>query len=832
MHLIFRFFLTYLFGGVSFVPLTLLLIWYLSPQTSEIPEERTKQDKLKAEQESLKHGEPIGYRTLRAGELFYRQNSGKKASYSGWITVTKEFYRFPQINSEDFKSNAENAEMDTESNVLTDGTTGSSGIFSKMMKTGNNSNNHAAGSGVNSVDDENESDPAAHGTGKLRTIRKRNRFFGVIKHGNLFLYSNETQKDVKHAIVLDNYIVALWPRDLTDGQLFTKRSSIVLIKKADKVEEMEHLVDILEGKALNITLPKSSRYLYADTSIEKEDWYFSLLRATSGEYNMTGHSVFDKLNPTLMARPLYCNTSDMIDLIETLNSTEHQLASKWLNALIGKLFLATYKTEEFKTAFKNKIEEKLKKIRTPGFLDQLQIQRIDVGHAAPFITNPRLKSLSPEGDLEVLVNFSYAGKAMVEISTKLFLNIGVGFKQRQFDIIMKITVNKINGELMVKLKSEPSSRLWYTFTGMPDIDLEIEPVLSSRNISYGIITTILENKFKDAIKTSLVYPFFDDFIFYRSPQELFRGGIFDRTVRTKTNEQDIGSSHAMEKPRSGDNLEVEAEKTTISNASVQSKGSINTSCSKHSEQPSQLSTIPSIVDGDESNQQKSTDNVTSEQIKGTVIKSYAKIKQWYKKQPATEDNKTSSKANRVLTVNKEEYNPPEMISNRRRVTPRLESTMDSAKAETFSSGVSHSNARGEAFINLERKRAGSQASKFGSVSSMEDVFRAQRTHASPGSPKMFVNEKYGSVSSNTPNVAEFGAASQPWVKPSPENGNAESFIATSVIGKEMSHEGPDEYQDNVNDLETSQKLSSKRRPPPVMTRVIPSTETKTEYEPI
>lgn len=793
---------TYIVGGCTLIPLALFLIWHISPKVPVSKSERDLLDREWRGKESIRRGEPNGYRDLKAGEVFDRENTGVKAFHSGWITVTKEFYKFPQINPDDFKQNlTSGTDMDSSSSNSNSSST-AGGIFTKIIK-GNNDSNNTQTTNTTNLDDgfntskDNELDSATLGATKLKQIRKRNRYFGVIKHGNLFLYSDDTQKDVKHVIVLDHYTVAIWPRELTDGQLFTKRSAICLIKNDiyfENFEKTQELVKILENKAHNTQPLKNSYFLYGDLSIEKEDWYFALIRATSkniSDYNDKFNNVSQSLNPSLLAKTLHYNTADILDLIENLNATEGQLTTKWINAIIGRLFLSNYKTDEFKEAFRRKIEERLKKIRTPGFLDQLQIHRIDVGHSAPFFTNPKLKFISPEGELEATVDVLYKGKAMVEIASKVFLNLGVGFKQRQFDIIMKLTLNKIEGEVLIKMKPQPSSRIWYTYSKMPEIDITIEPVVSSRTINYGIVTSIIESRFKDAIKSSIVYPFFDDFVFYRSPNEIFRGGIFDRTMKADSNEQ---NSYLRPEETSTTTLNADNDGTTTttteleyvkpSDISIKSKDSVDTNLSKFPEKDSYMSKLDSISSESEiQNELKTTPEIleddlvkSSDQIKDTVLKSYSRIKHWYKKAPqgSTESSLlnasnglSTSTSKSTTAVNKElNYTPPEMISNRRRKASRTESIkhqdmiaqLDTNSSSSFQLISSNINYRpsADAFINLERKRNGSQSSQFGSVSSIDEHQFSTPVPHSPASPEMFINEKFKSPKTSTSNASTSG----------------------------------------------------------------------------
>lgn len=737
---------TYLIGGITFIPLVIAVVIYNQKKEANSIEDRYSQDSQKLREKSLLDGEPIGFRDLKAGEIEDKDNLGKQSAFEGWLTVTREFYKFTQINPDEFKTNAYNAEIDMKSSEQP-GSNNATGIFGKMMKRDL--------SNTQSQDEDlHDADETEVGAAKLRQLRKKNRFYSVIKHGNLFMYTDETQKNLKHAIPLEHYFVTLWPRGLTDGQLFTKRTAICLIKKDEfnDDDELKAFIEVIQG-ASAVSLPKSSYYMYGDTTIQKEDWYFALIKATSSENisEASTEGLRGLLDPTIMAKTLHYYTSDMLDLIETINSTEHQLHTKWLNALIGRIFLATYQTDAFKKAFASKIEAKLKKIKTPGFLDQLQIKRTDVGHAAPTFTNPKLKSLSPEGDLEILINMQYHGKAMVEVATKLLMNIG--FKQREFDIVVKMVVEKLDGELLIKIKPQPSNRIWYTFTKMPELDVNIEPLFSSRNLSYGIVTSVLQSKLRDAVKTSAVYPFFDDFVFYQTADEIFRGGIFDKSVRTTEKPNSVDADIDTTKTGGAESvysLETESVETSslrpseklLNTKQSSAQLSDNTVLDTKLEDPT---VAPENIQKDDDQDENSSR--TSEQIKGTVIKSYSKIKQWYKKTPV---NNISAEYTTGANFSKnptKEYNPPEMISNRRRKgskTDRLEASIvttptSSSSSFQFETHNVDQRASGEAFINSERKRNGSKSSqkRFGSISSIEGLnlnYNTTLIATSPRSP--------------------------------------------------------------------------------------------------
>ncbi|OWB62280.1 hypothetical protein B5S29_g3203 [[Candida] boidinii] len=627
MHWILWYAFIYVFGGLTFIPLLIFLIlYYLSISLPIIPND---DDNLKNELEQIEinknsklKNELEGYRNLKSGYVIEKEDMGIKCYYSGWLTVTKEFYQFPQIdpnsyqqnntvNNTDFTNNTGNNEnnQNHKSSSASSSSSSSSFSFSKMMKTAsvavtggsgsnyssnnnqthNNSNNHDSTNSEENYDDDLSSQNNNLDAKKLKAIRRKNRYYAVLKHGNLFLYSDETKSNVQHAIVLANHFVTIWPRNLRDGQLFTKKSAICIMKKDDvdtsepssessstatttgaettihtinenNVTESGASINTLKKKKSTISLnpsikdnkippsPKDAFFLYGDVNHEKEDWYFTLLRASSNldsyknsssqnSNNNNNNNNKEKLEPSIYARPLHYYTADMIDLIQTINATEGQLTTKWLNALIGRLFLSVYQTDDFEAYIRANIENKIQKIKTPGFLDDIVIRKLDVGHSAPSLTFPKLKTLSPEGELQVESNFLYQGGLTVEVSTKLFVNLGSRFRTREFPVNLKVKVKKVQGIIILRIKPPPSNRIWWSYAKMPHIELDIEPVISARALSYNLINNIITNRFKEAIRASVVMPFMDDIVFQRTTNETFRGGIWDTKSRPKASFQ-------------------------------------------------------------------------------------------------------------------------------------------------------------------------------------------------------------------------------------------------------------------------------------------------------
>lgn len=499
----------YLLGGVTFIPLLVISFIYLQPKYQD----------NEASDEANEENNPVG---LKAGEIEEEQNSGIKAYKSGWLTVTQEYIESTDDITPTTQSINESHDSKSAYSTLYKLVKNSDPKVDNDLKAADISNN----SSTTSANNNKPSEP-------IRSSHKKHRFYAILKHGNLFLYKNESLKDVKHVIVLSNQFITLWPRDVLDSQLFTKRTTICIMKKdwsrtrrlSEKFEHEKLTVDDVLDPLNNLEPPKSSFFIHCGTNIEKEDWYFALIRGTKIDDDL-GH-----LSSSIYAKTLHFETKHMIDLIQTIYSSEGQLQTKWFNALLGRLFLALQKTEVLNDFLKSRISKKLNKIKTPGFLEKFKLGKLYPGDSAPYFTYPNLKEISPDGNLVFTAYVHYHGKLSCHISTKVLINLGGRIKAREVDVVLAVTLQKLEGPMVFKMKPPPSERIWYAFEIEPIMNLKIEPIISSRQMTYNIITSSIEKKFKEAIKESLVVPHFDDLVFYNTEDEKFRGGVWDKSSR-------------------------------------------------------------------------------------------------------------------------------------------------------------------------------------------------------------------------------------------------------------------------------------------------------------
>lgn len=645
----------YLFGGITFIPLVILTLIYLSnlyqyeePSATDSNDERLLIAGL----------DP----NFRAGEL--QESKGVDVHRKGWLMVTTEYYYHHSEVKELVDKNG--TEVDVPQRYQ---------------------------------------------------LKKRNKFYAVLRHGNFFLYRDDTPKsNLVHAISLQDSFVTIWPRDpkneAPEAAMFTKRTCISILR--DGTATYDGKLHFHENMNTKTDSPWSQFFLYFDNNFEKEDWYFDLINVSKKDPKDHKKST-SVIDPNNCARTAHLTTPDSLYLVQAIHSTEDQLTTQWLNALLGRLFLSLQRTETLKDFIYGRLYKKLTKINKPGFLDDFVIEKVDVGNSAPMITNPKLLELSPTGATKISLDMQYKGNVAVNLSTNATINLGSHFKQRQVPVQLSIRIKELTGPMFLMIKAPPSNRLWYTFQTEPIFDVEIQPVVSSSKLSYGMITKVIKGKLFEAIKESLVVPFWDDFPFYNTENEIYRGGIWEKHDK----EFSETASHDVEENVSSQNFEVhedqedEDEESSLSeddsptperppttnfvkserSDSIESDSvsAVRSFESGRTQDPTFKSrTLQKVEnfkkawanknkedsDDEQAMMNDNLDNVStagdgeisrgSSDSKKYFKSSLRKIGQWYRGAP----NNSSTNEGGELNSGTSNHHPPEMISNRRKVLPR------------------------------------------------------------------------------------------------------------------------------------------------------------------
>ncbi|KAI0113835.1 hypothetical protein F4776DRAFT_639146 [Hypoxylon sp. NC0597] len=340
-----------------------------------------------------------------------------------------------------------------------------------------------------------------------RPKKAGNVFYVVLRHGHLMLFDDDEQLEVRHVISLAHHDVSIYSGgDPTpEGELFIKRNALCLSRKTD-------------GKEITPDTQVSKPfYLFSENCSAKEDFYFALLR--NQEQTFAGQN--------LAPKPQKFDVKNIISLVQKLHSSEDHMQTRWLNAFIGRIFLGIYKTKDIENFIREKITKKISRVNRPSFLSSIRIQSIDTGDSAPYFMNPKLKDFSVEGECGMEADVKYTGNFRLEVAATVRIDLGTRFKAREVNIILAVVLRKLEGHVFFKIKPPPSNRLWFSFQSMPKIEMTIEPIVSSRQITYTVILRQIENRIKEVVAETLVAPFWDDIPFFNTEHKQWRGGIFE-----------------------------------------------------------------------------------------------------------------------------------------------------------------------------------------------------------------------------------------------------------------------------------------------------------------
>ncbi|WPH01759.1 putative ph domain-containing protein [Acrodontium crateriforme] len=493
--------LTYVLGGLTFVPLLLAAIiipaWYLLPQVAKEGHHNEKAKVHGCEADT----EPT--------ESFEDEKFGGEGAASGTFAVLRSYNLQAALTALNARTNNGSSTTATEA---TDGTSETSeSVYQSMYRSV-----FKGSSAPNTLQEQEESTSAPNTLLKRKPVAA-SVFYIVQRHGHLMLYDSLAQLEVRHVISLAHHTIRLSdgedPEEIvTDGDLFIKRTAIVL----DPLE-------ISNGQTQSQATSKRPFYLFSATCSEKEDFYHALL------YTRTYPPV---------PRPLAAE--DLIKLQSTLHSSSLSSETRAVNALVGRVFLALYRTSFLEQLIRSKIEKKISRVQKPGFIAALDVESIDLGSAAPVISNLRLRDLNISGDLTLAFDMRYNGGVKVVISALAKLDLGTRFKARTVDLVLATSLQRLQGHMLIRIKPPPSNRIWFCFESMPDMEIKVEPVVSQRQITYTFILRALEERIRAVVGETLVKPNWDDVPFFDTSAQRVRGGIWK--TEGLENEVTVGSA--------------------------------------------------------------------------------------------------------------------------------------------------------------------------------------------------------------------------------------------------------------------------------------------------
>lgn len=344
------------------------------------------------------------------------------------------------------------------------------------------------------------------------------------------LFDDDEQLEVRHVVSLAHYDVSIYSGgdETPEGELFIKRNALCLSRRKDHT---------------SVATPdkQSSKpfFLFSENCSDKEDFYFALLRSQEKQ-----------------PKPLQYEMKDIITLVQKIHSSEENLQTRWINAIMGRVFLALYKTSDIKNFLRAKIKKKISRVKTPGFLSKIALQNIYMGDSAPIITNPKLRDLTVNGEVIIEADVRYSGNFRIEVAAAARIDLGARFKAREVNLVLAVDLKRVDGHMLLKIKPPPSNRFWVCFQSQPRIDMSIEPIVSSRQITYTLILRQIEKRIKEVVAESLVFPNWDDSPFFATEKKSRRGGIWADDIEADEKDQKEIDKSAIIEPESLEEKDV------------------------------------------------------------------------------------------------------------------------------------------------------------------------------------------------------------------------------------------------------------------------------------
>lgn len=321
---------------------------------------------------------------------------------------------------------------------------------------------------------------------RMRGARSRNGsrgiYFLVLKHNSLFLYESEEQTYCAHVVVLTGCQVDLYPHTLLLDEIYQKIHPIRIIKATGDGA-------LFEGR--------HTLYIYASNSSEKEDWLYALRQAL----NPPGQT---KRRNEQLAEAIF-----MERLGRYVRGPHVDTASQWLNAIGGRIFYNLFRSKDVERFFRLKFERKSAVAPRPFFLGELKLRSVYPGQSLPMLSKGQLHAISQDGEVTASVDIFYPGGFKLTIATEVRWEIP-HLKALIVPIVMSLQVRRLSGRLLLRIKPPPSDRLWYGFYRPPVLDIDVEPVISSTAITWGVIKTGVLKHLQEELAEHALLPNMDD----------------------------------------------------------------------------------------------------------------------------------------------------------------------------------------------------------------------------------------------------------------------------------------------------------------------------------
>ncbi|CAL9074670.1 unnamed protein product [Musa acuminata var. zebrina] len=183
------------------------------------------------------------------------------------------------------------------------------------------------------------------------------------------------------------------------------------------------------------------------------------------------------------------------------------------NLLLSRLFFDAKNSIEINNLIKACIQTTLSNTRRPSYLCEISCTGLDLGieHYGNQLKSPSNSATGMGNRNEVdkadgLRNSKSASWTSGHVSRWKAVLHSLANQVSQVPLSLSIRVTSLRGTLRLYIKPPPSDQLWFGFTTMPELDWNLESSVGDRKITSSHIALLISNRFKAAIRDSLVLP--------------------------------------------------------------------------------------------------------------------------------------------------------------------------------------------------------------------------------------------------------------------------------------------------------------------------------------
>ncbi len=375
-----------------------------------------------------------------------------------------------------------------------------------------------------------------------RPIEGGTIYFLVLKHDTLFFYRGEEQTVCDELVLLSGCTVNIHPPSLYLDEIYRKEYPLVIERAASPAAGSQ------EGGP-----PHRRLFIYAANASEKEDWLVAMRCASrssplAGQDRTSslatwrgGASCSDegllgsgnglgaeggtdrgspapppsgRLSPRAakVTAAMEAKMTEMI-FMERLGryvqgpAIERQ--SQWMNALLGRIFYNVFRSNDIERFIRLKFDRKMLTFPRPFFLGELVLKSVSAGQSLPMLSRGQLHSLGNDGETLVSLDIMYPGGFRLQISTDVRWTIP-GLRTVVVPVTMAIHVKRFSGRALLRIKAPPTDRLWVGFYAPPLIEIDVEPIISSKAISWSVIKRAIMRLLHDNVAEFALLPNMDD----------------------------------------------------------------------------------------------------------------------------------------------------------------------------------------------------------------------------------------------------------------------------------------------------------------------------------